>query len=84
MNTDFIVALCLSSAVLALTYSVLYRPTNLGKRTSVVIAVAFGVMTLLFLQQNPDILADSVAKIVLALLSGLIALATLVRERARK
>ena len=83
MDTNFIFALCLSSAGLALTYSVLYRQTKLGKRTSVVIAMAFGIITFLFLQQNPGILEDSVAKIALAVLGGLIALAVLVRERTR-
>ena len=84
MDTNFIFALCLSGAGLALTYSVLYRQTHLGKRPSAVIAAAFGIVTFLILQQNPDILADTVAKIALAVLGGLIALATLVRERARK
>ena len=84
MDTNFIFALCLSSAGLALTYSVLYRQTSLGRRASTIIAIAFGIITFLFLQQNPNILEDTVAKIALAILGGLIALATLVRERAGK
>ena len=82
MDTDFIFALCLSGAGVALTYSVLSRQTQLGQRASTVIAIAFGVITFLFLQQNPDILQDSVAKIALAILGALIALAIFVRKKA--
>jgi hypothetical protein len=84
MDINFIFALCLASAGLALTYSVLYRQTNLGKRVSAVIAVAFGVIVLLFLQQNPDILQDSVAKIALAVVGAVIAVAVFVRRNATK
>ena len=82
MDTDFIFALCLSGAGVALTYSFLSRQTQLGQRASTVIAIAFGVITFLFLQQNPDILQDSVAKIALAILGALIALAIFVRKKA--
>ena len=82
MDTNFIFALCLSGAGVALTYSVLSRQTQLGQRASAVIAIAFGVITFLFLQQNPDILQDSVAKIALAILGALIVLATFVRKKA--
>jgi uncharacterized membrane protein len=82
VDTGFIFALCLGSAALALTYSVLYRQAKLVKRVSVVIAFSFAVITFLFLQQNPDVLEDTVTKIALAMLGALIALATFVKKKA--
>ena len=82
MDIDFLFALCLSSAILALTYDILYRRVKLSKRVSVVIALAFAIITYLFLRENPDVLEDTVAKIALALLGALVALATLVKKKA--
>jgi uncharacterized membrane protein len=82
MDIDFIFALCLSSAILALTYDILYRRVKLSKRVSVVIALAFAIITYLFLRENPDVLEDTVTKIALALLGALVALATLVKKKA--
>ena len=44
--------------------------------------MAFGIIVYLFLTQNPDILADTVAKIALAIIGGLITLATLIKRKA--
>jgi hypothetical protein len=49
MDTHFVMALAISAAGVALSFSVLYRNTGLGQRASAVIAIAFGVVTLLYL-----------------------------------
>lgn len=82
MDTQFITALAISAAGVALSFSVLYRYTGLGQRTSAVIAIAFGVVTLLYLQENPDVLHDTASQIVLAIIGGLVTLALLVRKKA--
>lgn len=82
MDTNFLAALCLSSAGVALSYSVFLRFDVFQKRTAIVISLAFGVLTFLYLQEHPDVLKSTVEKIALSILGGLIALALFVRKKS--
>lgn len=71
--------LAISVASLALSYSVLSKHSLLTRRSAIVVSIVFSVLTFSFLKQNPDILQDTVQRIVLAILAGLVSLALLVR-----
>lgn len=73
--------LAISVASLALSYSVLLKHSPLTRRSAIVVSVAFSVLTFSFLKQNPYVLQDTVQRIVLAILAGLISLALLVKSR---
>jgi len=78
MNDDFLYSVLISSVVLVMTYGVCYRKLGIGKNSTFVISFAFALITFRYLQTNPDILADSVTRIALALVGGVIALASMV------
>ena len=79
-NTDLIYSLAIGIIVLALTYSSCYHRLNFEKRVSIVIAIAFGVIVYVFLQENPQILANTVTRIALALIGAVIALTIWIRR----
>lgn len=84
MDSQYITALAISAAGVALSFSVLRRYTGLGQRASAVISIAFGVITLLYLEDNPDVLGDTAREIAIAVIGGVVALALLIRKRAGK
>jgi len=81
VSGGFFFSLLISVVVLSMTYGICYRRLMLGKNVAVVIAMAFGLITYLFLQSNPAILADAVTRIALVLISGVITLAAWVSKR---
>jgi hypothetical protein len=80
MANSFLYSLLISSVVLAMTYGLCYRKLGLGKNVTVVIALAFALITFLFLQTNPAILANTVSRIALALIGGVVTLAVWVSK----
>jgi hypothetical protein len=82
MKSNEITVLCLSAAGVALSYSILSQSTILRSRVAAVISIAFGMITYIYLKEHPKVLANTVERIVLAILGGLVALALFIRRKA--
>lgn len=78
MDDNFLYSLLISSVVLVMAYGVCYRKIGLGKNSAIVISLAFALLTFRFLQTHPSILDDSVTRIALALVGGVIALTSMI------
>lgn len=83
MDLDMVYSLAVGASALALTYSVIHDVLGISKRPAAVIAFAFGLITYLYLRENPAVLADTVSKIATALIGAVVALAISVRSRGR-
>ncbi|NOY99000.1 MAG: hypothetical protein GXP40_07335 [Chloroflexi bacterium] len=81
VDTAYLTTLTLSAAGVALVYSVLCRQSGLGQRASAIIAICFGVITMLYLQDHPQVLDTIVERIALTILAALVALAVFVRKK---
>ena len=79
MSSNEIVALAIGAVALVLTYSGCYQFIGLQKRASSVIAIAFGLITYLFLIENPTILMRTWTQIALALIAAVIGVAFIIR-----
>jgi hypothetical protein len=84
LTTSFLLSIAIGAAALALTYSVCYRWLNLPKNAAAVIGFAFGLITYLFLKDNPAILLKASSEIALAMIAALIGLAWLVKRSTQR
>ena len=80
LSTNQVAAIAIGAVALALTYNVCHLKLQMPQRVSAVISFAFGLITFLYLTQNPTVLADTVTRIALALIGSVIMMALLVRR----
>ncbi len=80
MDSDQIISMVIGMAGLALVYYGCYYSLKLPKRVSTVIAFAFGIITTVYLWENPTVLADTKAKIALAVIVALLSVAFSIRR----
>lgn len=80
LSSDRIASPAIGAAGLALTYIGCYYTLRLPRRVSAVIAYAFGIIATLYLWDNPAVLADTQARIALAIIAAVIGVAFSVRR----
>ncbi|MBN2547983.1 MAG: hypothetical protein JXB15_02405 [Anaerolineales bacterium] len=80
MDFDLIYALLIGVIVFSICYTATYFRLGMPKRPAVAISACFGLIVMLFLIQNPAILADTITRIALILIGAVIELALLVRR----
>jgi hypothetical protein len=80
MGSTQIFSIAIGAVVIALSYSFCYQVLRMQSRASAVIAMAFAVITYLYLQENPDVLNSAVERIALALIGAVIAVAIWIRR----
>lgn len=83
ITTNFLLSLAIGAAALALSYSVSYSRLKLPKRVAAVIGFSFGLITFLFLRDNPSVLLKTSSEIALAMIAAVIGLAWLVKRSTK-
>lgn len=84
MNMDWLYSTAIGSVVLILTYVACNQKLNMPSRPSIIISMAFAIITTGFLLENPQIMYSTVYQIAMALIGSVVLLAIFIKRNATK
>lgn len=81
MPSESFIALLISIAALAIVYYIAYHILEMPKRISIVITLAFAIITYLFLIENPQIIYETQTKIAMAIIAAVVGVALAIKNK---